>query len=200
MNRKAIKFDDLVEQVSKSQVGKESLAIWGGTCAENALVDFINGWSLTEMPYRIWESTDRIKFEKEEEVRVPNVALLERGRLFGPGGDLDLRRDGDTFRWRFVGDPEVHPPEGYDVEENDFWVQHPDTKFHCCEKETALLWGERKDKRWHDNRVAAAELDYPGKDGAERVQVTYKVYSRAGRVEFVWLTELQEWTKEDNNG
>jgi len=43
-------------------------------------------------------------------------------------------------------------------------------------------------------------LDYPTPDGAGRVQVTYKVYSRAGRVEFVWLTRLQEWTKEENDG
>jgi len=198
MKREAIKFDALVEQVNKPQVGQGNLAIWGGTCAENALVDFINGWSLTEMPYHIWESTDRIKFEKEEEVRVPNVMLLERGRLFGLAGDLDLRRDGDTFRWRFVGAHTMHPPEGHNVKENDFWAQHPDAVFHCYE-ETALLWGKREGERWHENRVAAAELDYPGMDSAERVKVTYKVYSRAGRVEFVWLTGLREW-KEENDG
>jgi hypothetical protein len=42
-------------------------------------------------------------------------------------------------------------------------------------------------------------LDYPEMDGAERVEVMYKVYSRAGRVEFVWLTGLQEW-KEEKDG
>ncbi|MGC9400701.1 MAG: hypothetical protein ACP5HM_16435 [Anaerolineae bacterium] len=199
MNRKPIEFDDLVEQVNKPQVGKERLAIWGGTCAEVALEGFLDGWDLEQMPYRIWESTDRIDFGKD--TPVPNVALLERGRLFGTGGDLDLRRDGDTFRWRFVGDPDVRPPAGYDAKENDFWAQEENqsTAFHCY-KETALLWGKREGKRWHDNRVAAAELDYPTPDGAGRVQVTYKVYSRAGRVEFVWLTRLQEWTKEENDG
>lgn len=198
MNREEIKFDNLIKQVVDGpQVGKNDLAIWGGTCAEDEVEDFLAGWALKEMPYRIWESTDRIKFKKEEEVRVPNLALLERGRLFGPGGDLDLRRDGDTFHWRFVGAPDVRLPEGYDAKENDFWEQHPYAKFHCY-TERALLWGKREGKRWHDDRVAAAELNYPAPDGAQRVEVEYKVYSRAGRVEFVWLTGLQEWEEESD--
>jgi hypothetical protein len=196
MNRRPIDFDKLVNQVRKPTVGQEHLAIWGGTCAEDALTDFLTGWDLKRMPYRIWESTDRIEFGKNEQA--PNVALLERGRLFGLGGDLDLRHDGEVFRWRFVGDPDVRPPEGYDAEENNFWKQHPDpdVAFHCYD-ESALLWGEHQGDRWHDDRVAAAELDYLESDDAERVQVKYKVYSRAGRVEFVWLTKLQECKEED---
>jgi len=171
-------------------------------CPEDALTDFLAGWrwKKMEMPYRIWESTDRIDFERvEKEASVPNVALLERGRLFGEGGDLDLRRDSDTFRWRFVGASEVCPPEGYDADENNFWKRYPDAAFHCY-KEKALLWGKRRGERWHDDRVAAAKkLDYPAPDDAERVRVEYNVYSRAGRVEFVWLTGLSEW-KEKSNG
>jgi hypothetical protein len=198
MNRKAIEFDDLVNQVLESQVGEERPAIWGGAYAEDALIDFLAGWDLKGMPYRIWESTDRIDFERDSSA--PNVALLERGRLFGPGGDLDLRRDDDTFRWRFVGAPGVRPPKDYDAKENNFWAQdqNENTAFHCYE-ETALLWGERKGERWHDDRVAAAKLDYPAPDDAERVQVEYKVYSRAGQVEFVWLTGVSEW-KEEGDG
>jgi len=197
MKSNAIEFDKLVKQVvDETPVGQGDLAIWGGTCDEDALEGFLDGWDLEKMPYRIWESTDRIGFGKD--TSVPNVALLERGRIFGPGGDLDLRRNGNEFRWRFIG-ADMHPSEDYDVEENNFWAQHPNTKFHCY-GETALLWGERKDKRWHDVRVAAAELDYPSPDDDERVEVTYKVYSRAGRVEFVWLTGLQEWNKEENDG
>jgi len=196
MNFKTIEFDNLVDRVSTPLVGQERLAIWGGTCAEDALADFLAGWSLERMSHCIWESTDRIDLGKH--IPVPNVILLERGRLFGKVGDLDLRRDGNTFRWRFVGDPGIHPPASYDVEENNFWAQHPGAAFHCYE-EKALLWGKLKDDRWHDDRVAAAKLDYPKMDGAERVQVKYKVYSRAGRVEFVWLTKLCEW-KEENDG
>jgi len=193
-----VDFEELVEKVKRPLQGRDALSIWGGTCAADALTDFLTGWDLKRMPYRIWESTDRIEFGKNEQA--PNVALLERGRLFGLGGDLDLRRAGEVFRWRFVGDPDVRPPEGYDAEENNFWKQHPDpdAAFHCYD-ESALLWGERKGNRWHDDRVAAAKLDYPAPDDAERVQVEYKVYSRAGQVEFVWFTELGEW-KEESDG
>jgi len=199
MKCKAIDFNRLVNQVAKKpQVGRESLAIWGGTCAEDALDSFLDGWCLEQMPYRIWQYTDRIGFEKG--TLASNVGLLERGRLFGTGGDLDLRRDGDGFRWRFVGEPSVHPSEGYGTKKNNFWAQDENqtAAFHCYE-EKALLWGERNENRWHDDRVAAAKLDYPVPDDAERMQVEYKVYSHAGRVEFVWLTGLQEW-KEESNG
>lgn len=195
MNRRPIDFDKLVNQVRKPTVGQEHLSIWGGTCPEDALTDFLAGWPLEKIPYRIWESTDRIDFERDSSA--PNVALLEHGRLFGPGGDLDLRRDGDVFHWRFVGVPNVHPPEGYDAEENNFWQCYQDAKFHCY-KETTLLWGRQNDETWHDDRVAAAKLDYPAPNGTERVQVEYRVYSRAGRVEFVWLTGLSKW-KEKND-
>lgn len=195
MRREA--FDNLVKQVVDGpQVGQDDLAIWGGTCTEDKVNDFLTGWDLKDMPYRIWQYTDRINFEKN--TLASNAALLERGRLFGLGGDLDLRRDGDEFRWRFVGDPGMRPPEEYDAKENNFWEQHPHAKFHCY-IETALLWGKRKDDRWHDDRVAAADLDYPEMDGAKRVEVAYKAYSRAGRIEFVWLTESREW-KEENSG
>jgi hypothetical protein len=190
MNRDdGVNLEQLVEEVGKPCCGPEALALWGGTCAEDALTDFLNGWPLGRMPYRIWESTDRIAFEEQPPT---NVALLERGRLFGAGGDLELRRDGGTFHWRFVGAPEVRPPQGYDTDDANFWAQHPGVAFHCYE-ETALLWGKRQGDRWHDDRVAAARLDYPAPDDAERAQVLYKVYSRAGRVEFVWLIGLNVW-------
>jgi hypothetical protein len=191
-----VDFEKLIDEVPPPQHGQSDLSLWGGTCTEDALTDFLAGWDRKDMPYRIWEFTDRINFERN--TLASNVTLLERGRLFGEGGDLDLRRDGYTFRWRFVGDPDVRPPEGYDAEEGNFWEKHSDAAFHCYE-EMALLWGKRQGDRWHDDRVAAAKLDYPAPDDAERVQVQYKVYSRAGRVEFVWLTGLSEW-KEENNG
>jgi hypothetical protein len=196
MTRRPVDFEDLVRQVRQPTVGQERLAIWGGMCAEDALSDFLAGWSLEQMPYRVWESTDRIDFEKD--TSVSNVALLERGRLFGEGGDLDLRRDGAVFRWRFVGTPTICPPEPYNAKENNFWAHHPEATYHCYE-ESALLWGERKGDRWHEDRVAAANLDYPAPDDAERVQVRYRVYSRAGHVEFVWLTGVSDW-KEEHDG
>ena len=203
-----IKFEKLLAQVKQPLVGKGDLSIWGGTCSESALLDFIKGWPLKRMPYRIWEYADRIQFERGGLPSQEDIVLLERGRLFGEdgesgkGGDLELRRDGDSFRWRFIGKigkDETAPLEGCDA--RDFWETHDDVAFHCY-RETALLWGKHDGDRWHDDRVAAADLRYPVGDGEgapERVQVEYKVYSRAGRVQFVWLTKLSEW-KEENDG
>ena len=191
-----VKFEELLERVKQPVVGSEQLSILGGVCPEDQLLDFAKGWPLEQMPYRIWEYTDRIQFERDKLPAQEDIVLLERGRLFGEGGDLDLRRDGDLFRWRFIGQAEVAPPKGCEAE--DFWDAHGDVTFHCY-TETALLWGERGGDHWHDERVAAADLRYPVDGEPERVQVKYKVYSRAGQVQFVWLTGLSEW-KEDNDG
>jgi len=144
------------------------------------------------MSYRIWEYVSEIAFEKE--TLPQNAALLERGRLFGSGGDLELRRDGATFAWRFIGPAGVQPPTGK-CNAQDYWGSDPQAMFHQRE-ETALLWGKRNGETWVEDRVGAARLNYPATD--ERVQIHYRTYSRAGRVEFVWLTSLSEWKEADN--
>jgi len=188
-----IDFQRLVEEVCQPQVGGDHLTILGGVCCENDLPDFLQRWDLGGMPYRIWESVSEIVFEKD--TLPQNVALLERGRLFGPGGDLELRRDGQTFIWRFIGPAGAQtPPE--DEHTRNYWEDHPQVTFHQRE-ETALLWGRWNGETWTDDRVGAARLNYPHPP-AERVQIHYRTYSRAGRVEFVWLTGLSEW-KEANH-
>ncbi|RMD65494.1 hypothetical protein D6833_02870 [Candidatus Parcubacteria bacterium] len=188
-----VDFAKIVEQVKQSQVGKESLSIWGGRCAENDLLTFLEGWqNLAQMPYRIWEYASDIVFQKG--TLPENAILLQRGRLFGEGGDLEVRRDGQEFAWRFVGPAGTKPPN-----EEEYQAQnYPDAIFFE-EKTSALLWGTRQDgdKHWKDNRVGAADLQYP-EDG-KRLQLHYKTYSRAGRVQFVWYTGLSEWKEADND-
>ncbi len=163
-------------------------------------MNFLKGWELTHMPYRIWEYVSEISFAQD--TLPTNETLLEHGRLFGEGGDLTLRRDGAEFRWHFVGEPEMKPPEGYG--DNNFWAVEANKGviFHkwCNE---AMLWGEYKKElgRWHDNRVARAKLTYPisnGREG-ERVMINYYTFSQAGQVQFVWFRELDKWKKENEN-
>jgi len=188
-----IDFKQLVQEVNQSQVGRDHLTILGGICAENDLSAFLQQWDLTQVPYRIWEYVSEIVFEKD--TLPQNVALLERGRLFGPGGDLELRRDGATFAWRFIGPAGVRPPAGgYNAQ--DYWESDPQAMFHQHE-ETALLLGRWNCQMWAEDRVGAARLNYPAT--SKRVQIHYRTYSRAGRVEFVWLIGLSKW-KEDDNG
>ncbi len=187
-----VDFDKLVQEVRQPQCGKADLSIWAGRCAEDQLQDFIRQWPLDRMPYRIWEYASEIAFEWD--TLPSNVALLERGRLFGEGGDLELRRDGGEFAWRFIGPAGVQPPTDRPA---DFWSTYPDVTFYR-RRETALLWGKREDNRWHDDRVGAARLEYPAPAGWPRVQVEFWTFSRAGRVEFVWYTGLSAWKEDDN--
>jgi hypothetical protein len=187
-----VDFSQLVQEVNQPQVGKDHLTILGGICAENDLNTFLQQWDLLQMPYRIWEYVSEIVFEKG--TLPQNVALLERGRLFGPGGDLELRRDGATFAWRFIGQAGVQALTE-DANTRNYWTDHPHVTFHQRE-ETALLWGRWNGETWTEDRVGAARLNYPA--NGERVQIHYRTYSRAGRVEFVWLTGLSEWKEADN--
>lgn len=193
MSEQRISFQELVQKVVNSgEYGKNDLSIWGGYCGGGDLPDFLQGWSLDSMPYRIWEYPSEIVFELN--TLPSNGTLMQRGRFFGEGGDLELRREGAAFRWRFIGLAGIVPPAGnYGVQK--YWESHPDVWFHRY-KEKALLWGKWNGQQWRDDRVGSARLAYPA--SGERVQVHYWVFSRAGQVAFVWYTRLSEW-KEDGD-
>lgn len=195
-DRKRVDFGALVDEVWQDGWGRDHLSLWGGMFEEGKLSDFLEDWDRSGMPYCIWEYVSEIVFQLKD-TPPENVALLERGRLFGPKGDLELRRDGDIFRWRFVGSHDVKPPEGkYDTK--DYWQVDGNqmATFHR-HSERAILWGERKDgqTRWFEDRVGAAKLEYPTLAPTpanwNRVQVCYDTFSRAGTVEFVWMRELE---------
>lgn len=185
-----VDFSKLVNRLRENSVGKEDVAIWGGRCAADEVETFLvsNHWAA--MPYRIWEWTDRIVFVRDEPP--DHVFFLERGRLFGPGGDLAVWRDGDTFRWRYVGLHGVPVFEEWNQQgrAKNFWDQEPEARYHRY-RETALLWGRWDGQRRRDTRVAGADLRYPA--WGERVCLDYNVFSREGRVEFVQFIGLRAW-------
>ena len=92
----SVNFDMLIDELDQApECTEKNLAILGGEFDAGQLTAFLQAWDLSAMPWRIWEETSCIKFEQNT---VPGCdTLLERGRLFGPGGDLALRRDGDRF-------------------------------------------------------------------------------------------------------
>jgi len=198
-DQQPVDLKKLVAEAQTSQVGQKDLSIWGGRCTEKDLLPFLESWSKqAQMPYRIWEYVSGIVFEKEKSPSAKDVVLLQRGRLFGEGGDLEVRRDGAEFSWRFVGPAGVQPPGGYSAK--DYWASHHNVEdvTYFQDEATALLWGEWEEKKekWHDDRVGAADLKYP--TSGKRVQVHYKTFSRGGRIAFVWYTGLSEWKEEDN--
>lgn len=192
--KQAIDFGKLVAELQDPgrQWGKDQLAIWGGWCRSADVLTLLQDWPQRDetMPYRTWEYADQITIE--EKTLPSNSERLERGRLFGPGGDLTVRRDGDRFRWHFVGKPDVQLPTG-DFHAESFWAQpgEDQTEFYQRE-EQALLWGERPANfdLWFEDRTGQAKLKYPVAQPG-RVRVKYQLFSRDGQVQFVWLLGLE---------
>ena len=213
-NGYVVDFKEIIREINNpaNHYTREELAIWGGTCAEADMRAFLQGWPLEKMPYRVWEYVSSIDLEKNtaKESMPENMVFLEQARLFGDGGDLSLRRDDVDFRWHFVGETAITPPDVEKItitsadafQQNNFWdqPQHRDISL-LRDEEVVLLWGERYDGQphWFDDRVARAILDYPADSSWERVQLRYWTFSRAGQVEFVWLRDVEEW-KEAHNG
>lgn len=180
-------------------IGPEHLAVWGGEFTADRLKAFLNTWNLPRdgMPWSLWQWTDDIKVQHR--AGIPgDLDYLERGRIFGPDGDLELRRDwrrdGDRFLWRFVGETGTRKPQGFDVA--DYWTGREDKPVRPYQR-TALLWGSKEaakpyDKTgWHEDRVGRAQLDYPNVNG-NRVQVRYVEYLYGGEVELVRLLCLED--------
>jgi hypothetical protein len=186
--REAIDFAKLVAELVESQTVPEQgwPVIVGGECESQELLGWLGKLKLEALDTRIWCYADMCEIGSNT-LPQKDVALLERARLFGAGGDLDIWRTGKGFRWRYVG-LAGNAPQGkvlpWPGDDNDptFWRE-----------QTMLLWGNRPEGRnhWHDDRVAGAALSYPVKDTPERVQVRYREYTQAGRPFAVWFTGLE---------
>jgi hypothetical protein len=187
----SINFDELIQRLADAPVRtEEDLSIWGGDFEAARLADFLKGWKLEqrEIPWRVWEQVSQIVFRWET---LPgNPELLERGRLFGPGGDLSLRRDGNRFLWHFIGPAEVEPPAGFEA--RNYWEDKE--RYPLREHdETVLLWGEwySDPGRWLEDRAGRADLQYPKMLGEERVWLDYGRYEEAGQTAFIWYRGLR---------
>lgn len=202
-----------MSELGKLEWDKHKFAVWGGKLNPNEWLAFLKAWEWKDdKRWRILEYvSDFVIDEGETAITPERMPLLERAEFFGESGHLSTRRDGETVYWHFVGQSDVKVPDGYDDEKNSYWTDHPEDKFRCSEKHM-LLWGERiKDgdkwtNDWFDDRVGWAELKYPlvdappmAQEQKQRVRATYRQFTRAGQVAFVWLTGLEEY-KEANNG
>ncbi|MFQ5615858.1 MAG: hypothetical protein ACE5GO_05295 [Anaerolineales bacterium] len=180
-------------------VGNGDLSILGSQCNADQVLALLGGWpELGSLSYRIWEYTDEIEIVENGNLPIAaRIQYLERARLFGKGGDLTLRRVGEQFHWWFIGPQGISVPEK--CKSNDFWQNGDPRAVFNQETHTALLWGSRDQDHhnfWED-RVAGANLSYdkiPALKDAERVAVEYVTYTRAGRVEFVWMKKLKPHT------
>ena len=197
---KPICFKDLVDEVRSSVCMDWPTVVGGVWKGEAELVQQLKAYRSSEaLCWRIWEMTDSCIigqdwFKEQDQDGRDNWRWLERARLFGEGGDLDVRRDGERFLWRYVGEPDHAPPGDNKLEPDDGSPVY-------CREQTALLWGtrERDQEQWFEDRVSGAKLTYLPKTPTlsegmeERVQVRYYEYTQAGRTLVVWLRGLEAY-------
>lgn len=188
------KFADKINSLlEEKRIAKDDIHIRGGEIGEDKLQQFISMWNQLEMPFVILETVREIVIRKNYDFSTLAANTVDRISIFGEGGDLDIRRDADYFRWRYIGENKL--PEK--VEGEDFWDKNPNKKYFIEEKK-ALLWGKYNSDRnlWHDDRVAKAKLSYPVEGNPERVKIRYRTLSEEGVIAFVWFVAI-EGGKED---
>lgn len=199
---RSVDLTTLVEEMIGAQpVGPDWLAMQGGEFEASRLAEFLASWSLprARMPWTVWQWTDDIKLEHEA-APPGDLDYLERGRVFGDEGDLELRRDGDRVLWRLVGEPALGAPAVFAG--LDYWKGREQQQLRLRER-TMLLWGaERRDPGgnstglWQENRVGWARLAYPPLlTGHRRLRVRYREYLLGGNVELVWLLRLEPYAE-----
>lgn len=190
-------FSELMERMEtgRQEAVKERPAIVGGRFSHGQLGDFLTAWRTQwdQMPWRVWEQVNAIDYADEP----ASPELLQRADIFGKGGHLSLRRDGERWLWRFIG--AVQPTLTSDFRAFNFWDTSPEAVLRRY-AEIVILWGEevRTDKDdlktgiglWQDDRVGAARLAYPQMREDLRVYLHYWRYSEAGQTAFVWYRGL----------
>jgi hypothetical protein len=178
-----------IDKLLEERLAKGDVEIWGGRITEEYLDSFFNLWDLTRMSFAILETLGEIRVTRDSDYLEMNPYLVERLRIFGEDGDLDIRRDSNIFLWRYIGKNKL--PEG--IEGKSFWYENPDKRFFVGNDECALLWGkyDSRKKLWYERRVASAKLSYPVKGNPERVRIRYKTLSENGVLSFVWFLAIE---------
>lgn len=177
-------------QRERKAVGPEELVLLGGRCDAPELAEWLVKCTLTTLPWQLSEWVHELTLTTTT-LPPAHPELLERLRIFGPGGDLELRRDGDVFHWRFVGASDVSLPANHGG--CDFWQSRPQLGQLFRIERQALLWGawDEQLQRWYDDRVGFARLTYPAAlQGSTRVYAQYREYLAGGQPAFVWIHTL----------
>jgi hypothetical protein len=197
------------EMLDTPQVDPKCLTVWGGEFefAAEMLEAFLEAWNLPQasMPWSLWQWTDDIDMDHQG-APPSDLDYLERGRIFGKQGDLELRRNGDQVLWRFIGvaddsDPLPAGVKSPDYGATNYWDEH-EGRYLRPYIRTALLWGadEEGDGRWYEDRVGRADLNYPEMEGNQVVLVRYIEYLHGSNVELVRLLRLEPGPERPKGG
>lgn len=182
--------------LSKEKVNKENIGIWGGNIKDIELVDFLKCWDFSNMGFAIIETINDIKIMRGiNYTLIDDSKNIERVRIFGKDGDLDIRTNNNEFLWRYVGSKYKELPSG--LVGSNFFDYYPEQEFFIEEK-SAFLWGKYDDKsnKRHDNRVghafATGRIDYPVEGNPKFVKLIIKTLSDMGVVSFSWYYNIEK--------
>lgn len=174
-------------------VGAGDLTFVAGSVAASAEgVSPLFGWVAglkSEGAPRWWqcaEWTDRVRLDEAPPEAPGDLARLVWGRWFAGAGDLELWREGERFRWRFLGDPGQVPPA--EVAHEDFFADGSGgaARLRRGEPGTALLW------RATDGRIATADRETTAylRRAPGRLRVRFTPYYDHGVVAAVRYLEV----------
>lgn len=196
MNDKTMNFIEqaFAEALPDPTITPANLTILGGEFKSDQLVTFLEVWRDIPVGCFSWAMIEEVSRFYVRQVAVPAEALpddpymLERMRIFGPAADLDLRRDGDTFYWRFLGNTGISwPKTTFITDENNYWLaSEAPTPF--CERDLYYYqW-----RRTPDEQRVAQNWVPEGIDGARFNYLHQKHYLDNGRIAFVRYMDFKE--------
>lgn len=176
------------------EVSQDDLLIWGGHFAPEQLSDFVQAWDGS--PHFLWAMVEEVSTFYVKKANTPGGAipqpeyLLLRLRIFGPDGDLDIRRDGNRFYWHFIGDAnaqwQILDDEAFAL--SSFWADAPDPP-------AVLREVEKRYYQWkRDMLEQRVKLDWVPQNEPNKTfnYLKQRHYLDNGRIAFVRYVDFKE--------
>lgn len=170
-----------------TEIPDGDLAFLCGTIAgERELADLLAGLSHPAGDWwRCCEWTHSMELEKAAPAAPPDLERLVWARWFGPHGDLEVWRDGETMGWRYLG-----PPGSAPSSKNEATFFDPSSLRLAAPKElrTAVLWHPRKDAQVRSAPSSVVKLL---EAAGSRLKLQYRPYYDRGVIAATWFLSIR---------
>ncbi|MBX3055865.1 MAG: hypothetical protein KF770_05265 [Anaerolineae bacterium] len=181
----------------KEQRNATNLFIWGGRFAEDnesdlpQLVQFLQAWQADSSLAFTWAMVEEVEhfYVRPTSLKemIQDHDQIERVRLFGPEGDLSIRRDADMLYWHFISETHQQVPVGPIFNPVSFWDEATNQgRTFACHEQCYYQW--RRDVR--ERRVThkwASDVALTGKQYLRQAH-----YLENGRIAFVRYVDFKE--------
>ena len=186
------------EKAEKDRVvAPNTLEIQGGNFPAEQLEQFLLAWQPVIEEKLIWQMVEEVSqfyVERRGDIMGISAELIERIRCFGTAGDLDVRRDGATCYWRFIGDSDGGWPDFTEWNGQSFWNTHPTTTLTQV-KHNYYQWRRGDDRTSLDMTILFDGLQNSSFEKEPGIKLQQTHYLNTGNLEFVRFTNMQEAQK-----